>query len=221
MRRCLAIAAAFTVACTVSASAQQSSAPAPLRGYLIGGGGSSIGLPQSAVVLSGEVAESIPLNLQVYLNASFYDDVMSESARDTLDDSAQVLTAVTGSQWQLTGRDKARSFSMGVKYVVPTSSPIFPYIGGGFGAINVRRVINDARRGDITQAYLAEFGAPDSIVDPGQSNTNHPMGELAGGFGVVIKRAYADIGYRYRKAFHTGADSLNLSKVGVSLGLRF
>jgi len=94
-------------------------------------------------------------------------------------------------------------------------------VGGGFGALNVRRVIHEQSRGNITQAFLAQFGSPDGFVDPTDTDTTHPMGEVAAGVGAVIKRAYVDIGYRYRKAFHTTNQSFEISQIGAQVGVKF
>jgi hypothetical protein len=119
------------------------------------------------------------------------------------------------------GRDKGRSFTFGAKVLVPGTSSVHPYVGGGFGALNVRRVIHEQSRGNITQAYLAQFGSADAVVDPTDTDTTHAMGEIAAGFGAVIKKAYVDFGYRYRKAFHTGTQSFDISQVGAAVGLKF
>ena len=64
-------------------------------------------------------------------------------------------------------------------------------------------------------------GSPDSFVNPTTTDTTHPMGEVAAGVGAVVGRAYVDFGYRYRRAFHTGDQSFDISQVGAALGVRF
>ena len=205
------------------AFAQQPPAPGPrpLRGYLIGGGGASIGTTETAVTLSAEIAENMTRNIQAYMSAVYYDNIMSDAAANQLTVVGNTLTALTGTPWVFDGRDKARSFTFGAKVLMPVTSSVHPYVGGGFGALNVRRVIHEQSRGDITQAYLASFGSPDAVVDPINTDTTHPMGEVAAGVGAVIKRAYVDFGYRYRKAFHTGTQSFDISQVGASVGVKF
>jgi hypothetical protein len=196
-------------------------APRPLRGYLIGGGGASIGTADTAMTLSAEIAENITRNIQAYMSANYYDNIMSDAAANQLTLVGTSLTALTGTPWVLDGRDKARSFTFGAKILMPVTSSVHPYIGGGFGALNVRRVIHEQSRGNITQAYLAQFGSPDALIDPTNTDTTHPMGEVAAGIGAVIKRAYVDFGYRYRRGFHTGTQSFDVSQVGASAGVKF
>jgi hypothetical protein len=47
------------------------------------------------------------------------------------------------------------------------------------------------------------------------------MAEIAAGVGAVIRRAYVDVGYRYRKAFHTANQSFDISQVGAAVGVKF
>ena len=206
------------------AFAQQRPAPAPrpLRGYLIGGGGASIGsTAETAITLSAEIAENMTRNIQAYMSAVYYDNIMSDAATNQLALVGSTLTALTGTPWTFAGRDKGRSFTFGAKVLMPVTSSVHPYVGGGFGALNVRRTISEQSRGNITQAYLASFGSPDAVIDPTNTDTTHPMGEVAAGVGAVIKRAYVDVGYRYRKAFHTGTQSFDISQVGASVGVKF
>ena len=209
------------VAAPALAQQRPSPAPRPLRGYLIGGGGASIGPAQTAVTLSAEIAENMTRNIQAYMSAVYYDNVMSDAATNQLGLVGSSLTALTGTPWVFSGRDKGRSFTFGAKVLVSGTSSVHPYVGGGFGALNVRRVINEQSRGNITQAYLAQFGSPDAIIDPTNTDTTHPMGEVAAGVGAVVKRAYVDFGYRYRKAFHTGNQSFDISQVGAAVGVKF
>ena len=210
------------VAAPAFAQQRPAPAPSPLRGYLIGGGGASMGsTAQTAVTLSAEIAENMTRNVQAYMSAVFYDNIMSSAATNQLALVGSSLTALTGTPWVFEGRDKARSFTFGAKVLVPGTSSVHPYVGGGFGALNVRRVIHEQSRGNITQAFLAQFGSPDGFVNPTDTDTTHPMGEVAAGVGAVIKRAYVDVGYRYRKAFHTGNQSFQFSQVGAQVGVKF
>jgi opacity protein-like surface antigen len=207
------------------ALAQQRPSPArqsqPLRGYLIGGGGASISTPQNALTLSAEIAENVTPSVQVYMSAAYYDNLMSQAARDQLARTGAALTAITGTPWVFEGRDRGRSFTVGGKVLVPTGTQIRPYVGGGVGAINLRRTIREQSRGNMTKTYLEQFGSADGVVDPTQGNTTRPMAEVALGVGAAISRAYVDVGYRYRKAFHNVNQSFDVSQVGVAVGLKF
>ena len=63
---------------------------------------------------------------------------MSNVATNQLTVVGNTLTALTGTPWVFNGRDKARSFTFGTKVLLPVTSSVHPYVGGGFGALNVR-----------------------------------------------------------------------------------
>jgi hypothetical protein len=196
-------------------------APQPLRGYLIGGGGASINTAQTSVMLSAEIAENVTRLVQAYMAVGFYDNIMSDASRNQLQQVGSALSTITGTPWVFDGRDRGRTFTFGGKVLVPATASVLPYVGGGFGALNVRRIIHEQSRGNVTQAYLAQFGSPDGVVDPTDTDTTHPMAEVAVGVGAVVRKAYIDVGYRYRKAFHTVNQSFQISQVGASVGVKF
>jgi opacity protein-like surface antigen len=203
-----------------SAAAQQRSGPAPVRGYLIGGGGAAIE-PNRSASISAEIAENVHPNIQIYANAAYYDNLLSDASRNQLTAVAQELTIATGTPWEFSGRDQGRSFSFGAKLVKATGG-MRPYVGAGIGVLNVRRTIVERFRGNLTDSFVAEFGSADGVLDVTQTNTNKPLGEVGAGVGFVVgRRGYVDFGYRYRKPFHTPGPSSNISNVNVAAGVKF
>lgn len=195
-------------------------APPPLRGYLIGGGGASIAT-NSSLTLNAEIAENMTRNLQAYMSVGYYDNIMSDAARNQLQLVGSALTTLTGTPWVFSGRDRGLSFTFGAKVLVPGSAAVHPYVGGGFGALNLQRTIHEVSRGNVTNAYLAEFGSADGVVDATDTDTTRPMAEIAVGVGAVVRKAYIDFGYRYRKTFHNMNESFDISQLGASVGVKF
>ena len=218
--KAISIVLAVGAVLTGSASAQQQGSVPRVRGYLVAGGGASIE-PNTTPSLFFEIGESVHRDFQIYAGFSFYDDLISQSARDQLDNVAADLTLATGELWAFSGRDRGRSFSAGVRYLLPSAGSVRPYVAAGFGALNLRREIRERSRGNMTDAFLSEFGGGDGVIDVAQTNTTKPMGELGAGAAIVVRRAYIDIGYRWRKAFHTIDQPFNVMNVSVAAGLRF
>src|SRR5215468_9417303 len=81
-------------------------APQPLRGYLIGGGGASMGgsTAVTAITLSAEIAENMTRNIQAYMSVAYYDNIMSNAATNQLALVGNTLTALTGTPWVFDGR---------------------------------------------------------------------------------------------------------------------
>jgi hypothetical protein len=217
------LAAVLVVAHATSGMAQQliSTPSSELRGYLTGGAGTTTTGSPTTLTLSAEIAENMTSDLQAYMSFWYYDNLLSSAARNQLAQVGSYLTSVTGVPWQFEGRDRGRSFTVGGKFLIPTGTGVRPYVGGGVGALNLRPTITERTRGIVTGPFLTTYGVSDGVIDITQTNTTLPMGELAGGVGIVIRHAYIDVGYRYRKAFHTAGVSFDTSQANVAVGVKF
>ena len=224
-RQIVTTAALLVLAASAPAVAQQTSAPVgtDVRGYIVGGIGTTTGshAAQTSPAFSVEFGDHVARDVQVYVTAAYHDNLMSADARADLAQAGAELTAFTGTAWSFTGRDRGRSIVVGGKYLLPTYSNIRPYVGAGIGALNLKRTIQEQSRGDITSAFLTEFATADGVVDPTQTDTTKPLGEVGAGVGIVVGRAYFDFGYRFRKAFHNVNRPLEFSQFSASAGFRF
>jgi opacity protein-like surface antigen len=189
------------------------------RGYLIGGAGIAVDGPRTAG-LSFEIAERAGRYAQVYANFIYFDDLMTDATRDQLATLGSVLTSATATPWSFTGRDRGRAFSVGARVLLPTGLPVRPFVGGGVGAINVKRIIVEQSRGDLTTEVLSQFSLGDTVVDATQASTTRPMLEGIGGVAAVAGRLHVEVAYRYRRALHA-VQALDVSQAGVAVGLSF
>jgi opacity protein-like surface antigen len=154
---------------------------------------------------------------QAYVSLSYFDNLMREQTRTDLAAVGASLTSITGTTWQLSGRDRGIAATGGAKYVAPLG--VFrPYAGGGGGLINIRRTITDARAGDVKQAVFNDFLVGDAELVGIESSTK-PIGEIVAGVGLIFKHTYVDASYRYRKVFRVG--DLDFSQFGVGVGYKF
>lgn len=220
--RSAAFASVLAVTFVTPAFAQNREAPPSpgSRGYLIGGA-SALVTERIAPVFSLEIAENATADVQVYAAFSYYDNLMSDAARAQLDDVSAQLSFATGSQWNFKGRDRGRSITAGAKYLVPTATPIRPFVGAGIGVINLRRTISEQSRGNLTAAYVSQFGGGDGVVDISQTNTNKPLGEVTVGVAMVVGRAHVQFDYRFRKPFHSGDSGFDIATAGIAAGIAF
>lgn len=212
----------FVVTTAVSALAQEARprpVPAPPdRGYLIGGGGASFG-SQTASTFNVEVGERMGRLFQAYVAFSYFDDLMADEARDNLVLAAQRLEALTLTSWDFRGRDRGRAFTAGAKVTLP--GRIKPYLGGGVGALNLKRIVTERWLGNVTESFRAQFGTTGDVLDSSQASTTKPMAEAVAGVGVIAGRAYLDVGYHYRRAFHAFEGTFDFSQFTVSAGVAF
>ena len=199
----------------VSPTMAQQRQRAPIGVYVGALGGASFG-PQTAASFGVEFGERIHENGQAYAVLSYFEDLMDSSLRGDLAQLGQLLTTTTGRTWDLQGRDRGVALIMGAKYV-GGSAGVRPYVGGGAGALNLRRHVTERQVGDVTAAAFSEFGIGDSGLAEG---VTRPLVEATAGVGIEIGRAHLDVGYRYRRAFQLSR-KVDFSQLAVGIGVNF
>lgn len=200
-----------------SAFGQQPAGPRD-RGYMTGAAGASFS-DRRAATFGVEIGERLNPRTQAYVAFNYFDDLFNDEAGNNLTTLAGVLSRTTGEQWQFSGRDRGMAFSGGAKYLVSNGPTVRPYVGGGPGVINIRRTITERTLGDMSDAVIGVFGAPDGVINPSEVSTFKPLAEFIAGVGLASGRTYVDVGYRFRKVFH--AESLTFSQFSVGVGMRF
>jgi opacity protein-like surface antigen len=214
------------VPCVVLMTAAVAPAQAPVaqtspfeRGYMTGTAGAAFGDQQTAT-FGVELADHINRHVQAFVNFTYFDDLITDSAQSELDDLGATLTRLTGTPWEFAGHDRGLLFSGGAKYLFANGSNVRPYLGAAPGVLNLRRTIVESLRGDLSDEVLSVFGAPGGVIDAEQSSTYKPTAEFLAGVGIAAGRTYVDVGYRYRHIFKTD-DSFKFSQFSVGVGMRF
>jgi len=162
-----------------------------------------------------EVGDTVSENLEAYATLSYFHDLMDDTLSRDVAFLNELLTATTGRPWTLRGRDRGIGFVAGAKYV--SGRVVRPYVGGGFGALNLRRTITDHQAGDVTAATLRDFGIGDTGLADGVTK---PLVEGTAGVGVAVGAARLDFGYRYRRVFQL-SQPLDFSQFTAGIGVNF
>lgn len=215
----LLLVAIFFASPAHAQSADRPASPGVERGYLIGSAGLALNAPRSPA-FAFEIAENMGPIAQAYLNFAYFDDLMDDGVRARVVALGDDLSAATATSWAFSGRDRGRAFSGGARVQMPTRTAVRPFVGAGIGALNVKRIITDRFRGDLTREVLSQFTFGDALVDPTQASTTRPMGEVVAGVGAAIGHLHVEGTYRYRRAFHTG-ETLDVSQAGIAAGVSF
>lgn len=211
----------FALATTAISAYAQEPGPVPddrQDGYLIGGAGLATG-PRTGPLFTAEVGEKMGRAFQAYAAFQFFDDLMTDSSRDSLELAAQQLEAITLTPWEFHGRDRGRTFTVGVKAAWPGS--VRPYVAAGVGVLNLKRIITERTLGDVSGAFLAAYPVVAGPADNADAVTTRPLVEGGGGVGVIVGPVYLDVGYRYRRAFHVFDGSFTFSQITTSVGMAF
>jgi hypothetical protein len=192
---------------------------APQRGYVSAGGGATLDSDRSGA-FAVEYGDQIGRDVQAYATFSYFDNLITDSTQDDLRRLGDVMAGLTGTAWEFSGRDRGAAFVAGAKFLIPTGSGVRPYVGGGAGAINLKRTITERTRGDLTSAISTGLGFTEGAFNSADASATKPLIEGAFGVSVLAGHTYVDVGYRYRRAFHF-ARSLEFGQFSVAVGYAF
>jgi hypothetical protein len=179
--------------------------------------------PPTEGVFSVEYGDDVDENAQAYIAVSYLENLMRQDLRDELTSLGVRLTGITGNRLEFSGRDRGIALTAGGKYVIGAVTNTFrPYVGAGGGIINVRRIITEARLGQVTTAVFNDFlvGDPALSVVSANEGITRPLAEAVAGIGITAGHTYVDVAYRFRRAFRL-EPSLDFSQVTVGVGYRF
>jgi hypothetical protein len=205
----------------ISAAAAFAQAPKSTldHGYMTATAGTSFGDRQTPT-FGVDLAEHINPHVQAFVSFTYFDDLISDSSQQGLDNLAEALTRLTATPWQFTGHDRGLAFSGGAKYLFGNASTVRPYLGAAPGVLNLRRTIVEPSLGDISDEVLSAFGATDGVIDAAKESTYKPTADFLAGVGIAAGRTFVDVGYRYRHVFKTD-ESFRISQFNVGVGMRF
>ena len=195
-----------------------SPSPLPERRYLTAAGGISFesdGDPTFGI----EYGERVHRYAQAYTVLSYFDDLFPRTSREDLEQLGRALSTLKGETWEFHGRDRGIAVTAGGRLTVPARSSVQLYLGAGAGGINLKRTITERTLGNVTNLALGTVGA-DGIVDLTETSTLKPMAEGVAGLALAAGRTYIDVGYRFRRIFHTPGP-FEFSQVSVGVGMRW
>jgi len=200
-----------------SVSAQQV-ATAPIeRGYIAAQAGAISG--PAAPVFAVEYGDNMHRRAQAYLTLSYFENLMRQTMRDDVTTLGTSLSALTGTPWELNGRDRGVTLTTGAKYLFGNGNTR-PYVGAGAGIISLRRTVTEARIGDVTAAVFNDFSVGDADLSLSTKSLTRPLVEAGAGVGFLRGNTYFDIGYRYRRAFRL-ASTVDFSQLTAGIGYSF
>lgn len=188
-----------------------SSVEAQNKGYVQGVGGLTFQSEVSGLV-GGEFGVNVTPSVQIYGQVGRMINILPKSIQDDLDDAAQELTLLTGDVWEFDGKVPATYFGGGVKFLISTQAPVWPYVLGGVGFANMKGSIKEVDLGEIL----------DDLVDAGYIDEDDVKGtefayEFGGGIVIPLgTRMQADAGYRFMRV-----SDINVSRFVGGFGVRF
>jgi opacity protein-like surface antigen len=107
----------------------------------------------------------------------------------------------------------------GIKYLIPYTATIEPYVLGGFGIARYTRDVHFTVGGTDVTSNLAPYGV--TLGADLAGSTTKPMLTAGGGVVWTVKAPFfVDFQFRYGRIFAEGK-GFNVSRAGIGLGIRF
>ncbi len=204
------------------AASAQSAQPTSTRevetGYVEGVAQSSFGNVTSQS-FGAEAGVNLGRRIRVFAEVGRVRDTAPASLGSGAQLIAGYLTQVQSAAVSFSVRQPALFGSAGVRYLIPYDERIEPYVLGGFGYAQVKRDVRFAVGGsDVTEA-IATYGV--ALGSDLSGTETKPLMMFGGGvvwnFSSV---AFADAQYRFGRIF-TAGEAMNLSRIGLGVGVRF
>jgi opacity protein-like surface antigen len=217
-RRVAVMAGAFLAVLLGGVAEAQTTAAGPGKGYAEVVAQSAFGNVTSQNY-GGEIGFTVTPALQVFVEVGHTRNV----ATSPISAAAQVIAGALGQAAQgavAYSVKQPMTFGVGgVKYLLPVGdSQLLPYAMAGFGAAKVNQDVTFSVAGSDVTGNLAQYG----VVLGGDlsGGFTKPMLTLGGGVSYPVWQALVlDFQFRYGHVF--GGQSINSSRAGVGIGLKF
>ena len=214
----LVMVVAVTMALALGGVAQaQTTTTEDSKGYVEGVAQSAFGNVTSQS-FGAEAGVSLGHGLYVFVDAGYVRDtapsVLGVNAQIIAGFLSQSATSVTFQVYQPVAFGIA-----GLKYVVPVTGRIEPYVLGGVGAARIRKDVTFTVAGADVTSTLAQYGV---VLGSDLAGTETKVMFSVGG-GVMWpawRRVVADFQYRFGRV-STSGPALNISRAGIGIGVRF
>jgi opacity protein-like surface antigen len=207
------------MACSGVAQAQ-SAAQSPSRGYVEVVAQSALGNVTSQS-FGAEFGVTVVPNIQVFVEAGMVHNIatadISASAQQIAGALSQVQTNVG-----YTVKQPVTFGVAGVKYLIPATGSLQPYVMAGIGVARVSQNVAFTVGGaDVTSALSQpQYGSMALGSDLSGSFTK-PMFTLGGGVALSVwHQVVVDLQYRYGRILAEDS-GINVSRAGVGFGVRF
>ena len=193
------------------------SPPAPSKGYVEVVAQSAFGNVTSQS-FGGEFGVTIVPSVQLFVEAGQVNNVATSEISAAATTIAGYLSQ-TQSNASYTVKEPLTFGAAGVKFNVPVTGKLQPYIMAGGGVAKVKQNVTFSVGGTDVTNNLTPYGV---VLGTDLSGTfTKPMAVV--GIGVMVpawQRLVVDLQYRYGRIFADG-QGINVSRAGLGFGVRF
>jgi opacity protein-like surface antigen len=198
----------------------QSAAPSPSKGYVEVVAQSALGNVTSQS-FGAEFGVTVVPNIQVFVEAGMIHNIatadISASAQQIAGALSQVQTNVG-----YTVKQPVTFGAAGVKYLVPATGSVQPYMIAGIGMAKVSQNVAFTVGGtDVTSSLSQPQYGSIALGSDLTGSFTKPMFTLGGGVALSVwQQVVVDLQYRYGRILAEDG-GINVSRAGIGLGIRF
>jgi opacity protein-like surface antigen len=162
-----------------------------------------------------EVGVNLNANLQVFGEFGR----VTNAATSDLGVGAQQIVAALGSSFTVTAKEPITFGVAGVRYVMPSSSPLKPYVLAGGGIAKVKKDVVFANGGTDVTSTITQFGVVLG-TDLSGSETKPMLSLGAGAVWPIGEHFMVDLQYRFGRVFASDV-GITVHRAGIGVGIRF
>jgi hypothetical protein len=216
MRSCVALTVGMLALASVASAQASASASDADHGYVEGAIQSAFGNVTSQS-FGAEVGFTVRSNIQVFVEAGRIRD----AATPSIGAAAQIIAAGLSQTQANVGFQVKEPVTFGVaglKFVVPTSGPLRPYVLAGGGVASVTQDVAFTVGGTDVTSNLPQLGV--TLGSDLSGSFTKPMVVVGAGAMWPWQRLVVDLQYRYGRIFADDG-GINVSRAGIGIGVRF
>lgn len=212
------VSAVVLAACAFAGTAgAQTAPPPPNHGYVVGVAQSAFG-NVTTQSYGAELGVTVAPNVQVFGEVGQIKTVASTSFTTAASTIAGALAQVQPAAVGFSAKQPVTFFGAGAKYLIPTTTPVKPYVLGGFGMAKVKNDVVFTLGGADAGSALAQYVTLGSDLS---GDVTKPMLTLGGGVAIPVWQAIVlDLQYRYGRIF-TEEQAITTNRAGIGFGVRF
>jgi opacity protein-like surface antigen len=217
MRFSLAVATGMlTVATAVNAQTPPSAAAQPDRGYVEAVAESAFGNVTSQS-FGAEVGVTVRPDLQVFGSVGKIRDVATTEIGTSAQTIALALATLQTGAVSYSVKEPVTFFVGGVRYRIPSTMMLKPYILGGLGVATVSKNVQFLIGGVDASSTLAQFVAIGTDVSGEETKLMFTLG--GGVVWPAWRQLVVDLRYQYGRISTDTAITVN--RAGIGVGVRF
>ena len=215
-RYALALTLLLTAGTAAQAQTLATSAPVPDRGYAEAVAESAFGNVTSQS-FGAEIGVTVRPEIQVFGSFGMIRDVATTEIGTSASTIALALAQLQPGAVSYSVKQPVTFFLGGVRYRIPVTSTLQPYVSGGVGMANVKKDVKFLIGGSDAASTLAQYVTLGTDIAGDESTVMFTLG--GGVVYPVWRQLFVDLHYQYGRI--STETPITVNRAGLGVGVRF